>query len=175
MHLGAVLEPHCHLQSRSLVVGVFCRGLQTCREVQTAKEVCSDIMLWRSSIRKSLLRIGKRKNRRWQTNKTKITLEPQSLLLGWQEWNPTEPSYVVAHPHKVSPCSFWDAFPLNTLVQSGYLFYCALPVGSNLTGLFPLSFPLSFPLKGKLPAFRGFLFSAKQNSRHYYAWKSSGP
>lgn len=34
---------------------------EVCSEVQTAKEVCSDIMLWRSSIRKSLLRIGKRK------------------------------------------------------------------------------------------------------------------
>lgn len=56
-----VLKPHCHRQSRSRVVGVFCRGLQACREVQTAKQVCSDIMLWRSSIRKSLLRIGKRK------------------------------------------------------------------------------------------------------------------
>ena len=59
-------------------------------------------------------------------------LQLQLSVLSWQKWNPTWSSSVVTRPPQGSTCcAFWDAFPLTTIVQSGYLSYCSLSVSSN--------------------------------------------
>ena len=73
-------------------------------------------------------------------------LKPQISVLGWQEWNLMWSLAVVVKRCQGSMCwSFWDAFLLNTLVESGYLSFCNISVSSNQFDHSPLSSLIKTP------------------------------
>lgn len=62
-------------------------------------------------------------------------LQPHLSVLGWQNWNPTWSSALVAHQPQGSTChAIWAAFLLTTIVQKGYLRYGGLSISSNQSG-----------------------------------------